>query len=108
MVPSPAQGTLAIEIKSANTKLLEMVNSLSDEDSESIAFLERGFLKKIDGDCHLPIGAYASKSENGYRLKALFGDEAGTKLASVSVEGEKADEALIDSAIKEIRQQLEN
>ena len=108
MIPSPAQGTLAIELSASNTKLLEMVNSLSDEEVENITFLERGFLNKIGGDCHLPIGAYASKTETGYNLKALFGDESGEKLASVSVDGNEASEELVDLAVKEIKKQLEN
>ena len=108
MIPSPAQGTLALELNKSNTKLLEMVNSLSSDESEDFAFLERGFLQKIDGDCHLPIGAIASKTNAGYNLKALFGDEEGKHLARVSVNGAKADESLIDMAIREINKQLEN
>lgn len=108
MIPSPAQGTLALELNESNTKLLEMVNSLSSEESDSIAYLERGFLQKIEGDCHLPIGAFASKTDTGYNLKALFGDENGTKLAKVSVDGTEADDSLIELAIKEIKKQLEN
>ena len=108
MIPSPAQGTLAIELSASNKKLLEMVNSLSDEEIEDITFLERGFLSKIGGDCHLPIGAYASKTENGYNLKALFGDESGEKLASVSIDGNEASEELVYLAVKEIKKKLEN
>ena len=108
MIPSPAQGTLAIEVKSANTKLLDMINSMSDQEAESISFLERGFLDRIGGDCHLPVGAYAEKIDGGFRLKALFGNELGTKLATTSVEGSEANFQLIDSAIKEIMNQLEN
>ncbi|SDB14278.1 hydroxymethylbilane synthase [Pseudobutyrivibrio sp. YE44] len=108
MIPSPAQGTLAIEIKSANTKLLEMVNSLSDEVTNNISFLERGFLEKIGGDCHLPIGAYASKEEEGYVLKTLFGNEDGSKLATAVVSAEEPTEDMIDKAVEDIRKQLED
>ena len=108
MLPSPAQGTLAIEIKSENTKLLEMVNSLSDDDAEAIAFLERGFLKKIGGDCHLPIGAYAFKENDGYVLKALFGNEDGSKLATTMVSSKEPNEKMIDEAVEYIRKQLED
>ena len=83
-------------------------NKLSDEEIEDITFLERGFLSKIGGDCHLPIGAYASKTENGYNLKALFGDESGEKLASVSIDGNEASEELVYLAVKEIKKKLEN
>ena len=107
MIPAPAQGTLAIEVKSDNYELLEMVNSLSDSTIRDITFLERGFLKKIGGDCHLPIGAYASVTDEGYELRALFGTEDGSKLARTKQAGIAANEELIDRAVADIKQQLE-
>ncbi len=107
MIPAPAQGTLAIELKSDNYELLEMVNSLSDSTIRDITFLERGFLKKIGGDCHLPIGAYASATDEGYELRALFGTEDGSKLARTKQVGIDANEELIERAVADIRQQLE-
>ncbi len=107
MIPAPAQGTLAIELKSDNYELLDMVNSLSDSRIRDITFLERGFLKKIGGDCHLPIGAYAAATDEGYELRALFGTEDGSKIARTNQIGLDANEELIDRAVADIRQQLE-
>ncbi len=108
MIPSPAQGTLAIELNQTNTKLLSMVNSLSNEDANRITFLERGFLSKIGGDCHLPIGAIAKKENDKYVLKAMFGNEDGSKLAFTSVSSAEANEDLIDAAVNDIHKQLED
>ncbi|WP_458459725.1 hydroxymethylbilane synthase [Pseudobutyrivibrio sp.] len=107
MIPAPAQGTLAIELKSDNYELLDKVNSLSDSKIKDITFLERGFLKKIGGDCHLPIGAYASATNEGYELRALFGTEDGSKLAHTKQFAAEASEELIDRAVADIMQQLE-
>lgn len=107
MIPAPAQGRLAIEVASSNKELLDMINSLSDEDSRQITFLERGFLKAIGGDCHLPIGAYADEVDGQYTLKALFGNEDGSKLSSVEVRGKEANQEMIDEAVSQIRRQLE-
>ncbi|SEK81334.1 hydroxymethylbilane synthase [Pseudobutyrivibrio ruminis] len=106
MIPAPAQGTLAIELKADNEELLKMVNSFSDEVIRNITYLERGFLKKIGGDCHLPIGAYACVTDTGYELRALFGTEDGSKIAKTVVSGEKATEELIDKAVFDIKKQL--
>lgn len=106
MVPSPAQGRLAIEIAESNKELLDIVNTISDEQSRQIVFLERGFLQAIGGDCHLPVGAYADKTESGFKLTALFGNEDGSKLAKVVVEGPDANQELIDKAVLEIKKQL--
>ena len=107
MIPSPAQGTLAIELNEKNKELLDMVNSLSDEEANSITYLERGFLEKIGGDCHLPIGAYAYKEDDEYVLKALFGSEDGSKLATATVMAKEPSEKMIDEAVEDIRKQLE-
>ena len=106
MIPSPAQGTLAIELRSDNLKLKEIVDSLSDLVANDISFLERGFLLGIGGDCHLPIGAYASKTNDGYELIGLFGNKVGTKLARTKVTSNIANQMLIDKALEDIARQM--
>ena len=106
MIPAPAQGTLVIEVAEENKELLNIVNTLADEETKEITFLERGFLKAIGGDCHLPVGAYAEKSEDGFTLRALFGDVSGSKLASTTVYGKEANQELINKAVAEIKSQL--
>lgn len=106
MIPSPAQGTLAIELNSENVALKEMVDSISDDDSENITFLERGFLAAIGGDCHLPIGAYARKSEIGYELTGLFGTEDGSALATSSFDGDGSLDSIINNVVDDIKKQL--
>ena len=107
MIPAPAQGTLAIELSADNTELLQMVNSLSDETTEKLVRLERGFLDAIGGDCHQPIGAYAEKTDDGYRLYSLFGNEDGSKLVRTVVSGNTADNELVERAVKRIREDLQ-
>ncbi len=106
MIPAPTQGTLALELRADNYKLLEMINSLSDESGDEITFLERSFLEKIGGDCHMPIGAYADKTSNGYRLRALYGTEDGDVLVKTTVEGPSANMQLVDDAIAKIKARL--
>ena len=108
MIPAPAQGTLGIELNANNHELLEMVNALSDEDAEKVTFLERGFLDRIGGDCHLPIGAYAYKENGNFVLKTVFGNETGEKLAFSEVSGTKIEIDMIEKAITDIRRQLED
>lgn len=89
MIPAPAQGILAIELRADNERLLSMINALADDETEKKAAAERGFLKAIDGDCHLPIGAYCEKAEEGkLRLHAMFGNEDGSQMAYADVIGD--------------------
>ncbi len=106
MIPAPAQGVLAIEMAASNTMMREMVDSLADEKAENITRLERGFLSEIGGDCHLPIGAYASYENGEYRLLALYGNEDGTVLAKTEVTGKYPDREIVKRAVYDIKKQI--
>ncbi len=106
MVPAPAQGVLAIELKSGEQELLAKINRLADEESNAAAETERAFLKLCGGGCTLPVGAFAEKTADGkFLLRALFGNEDGSRLAKAEVCG-KPGSALAEEAMKEIRQHL--
>lgn len=108
MIPAPTQGILAIQLNAENTELLEKVNRLADPDTDAAATVERTFLDRIGGDCHLPIAACCQKTEQGYRLLAMFGSEDGSNLATVSLVNSTAGTELAEKAAAEILNQLED
>ena len=88
MISAPAQGALALEIREGEEKLLGMLDAFADEETANQIEAERGFLQEIGGDCHIPVGAACKKTENDtYELRAMFGNEAGTKQAYAFVQG---------------------
>ena len=78
MIPSPAQGILAIELREDNTELLTKLNAIADNDTERQAQAERAFLKEVGADCHLPVGAYLDLQQGFFY--SLFGDADGLNL----------------------------
>ncbi len=89
MIPAPAQGTLALEIRKEDKQLRQLLDALSDAETEQEAGAERCFLKMVGGDCHLPVGACCEKTETGgFRMRVLYGNQTGERLAAVCVEGE--------------------
>lgn len=105
MIPAPAQGILAIELRADNESLLSMINALSDDKTDEIAVAERGFLKAIGGNCHLPVGAYCKRTKEGrLRLRAMFGNEDGSKMAYADVTGDDP-AALAEEAADIIRKE---
>jgi hydroxymethylbilane synthase/uroporphyrinogen III methyltransferase/synthase len=102
MIPAPAQGVLAIELRADDTALLAQVNALSDARTEREVCAERGFLKGIGGDCHLPVGAHADIAADGtLTLRALFGNGDGSRLHAVTLSGADPD-ALAAEAVRRI------
>ena len=101
MISAPAQGILALEVRKDNSKLIEMVNSLSDEETNNIAIVEREFLNYVGGDCHVPIGAICNKdNDETYTLKAVLGNEDGSKLSFVNVTGKNLRQIAKEAALK--------
>lgn len=87
MIPAPAQGALAIEIRENSTELENIINSLSHKETEIQVAAERGFLDGINGSCHIPIGAYCNVDGENINLVGLFGNEDGTKIVTKTIEG---------------------
>ncbi|MBY0245825.1 MAG: hydroxymethylbilane synthase [Sphingobacteriaceae bacterium] len=65
LVPAPAQGALAIQIKENNQELFNILQALNDKDTAEQINLERSVLNIFQGGCHMPLGCYCKK-ENGY------------------------------------------
>lgn len=107
MISAPAQGILALEISKKRGELKEMLDALSEEETEVEAAAERGFLAEIGGDCHVPVGASCVRNDDGtLTLAAMFGDESGEKTAYTTVVGINP-QALAKEAALEIRKQME-
>jgi hydroxymethylbilane synthase len=60
MLPEPGQGALAVEARTDDTEVLEMVRALDDPTSRACVDAERAFLRALGGGCRVPIAAYAS------------------------------------------------
>lgn len=102
MIPAPAQGTLAIELKKGDGELLAKLDALADEETEELVRAERLFQKGIDGDCRLPVGAYARRLSDGQiALYALFGDESGERLRRTLKTG-PTPEAVAAAALRDL------
>ena len=73
------QGALAVEIRKNDSKMMEILKSLNDENTVLRCLGERAFLKQLDGGCSTPIGVHSSilseneaeSSEKDVKLKLI-------------------------------------
>ena len=120
MIPAPAQGTLALELRADNAKLMAKLDALSDEKTNLCAGIEREFLKRIGGNCHLPVAAYCdivsekdrgndSNKNNRLKLLAMFGSEDGKQLARTEQVWDMTSDRndIVERAVRDIRYKLE-
>ncbi|MGB0919792.1 MAG: hydroxymethylbilane synthase [Alphaproteobacteria bacterium] len=59
MMPAPGQGIIALQGRSDDSHVLDLVGPLNDAASFYEALAERAALKALDGDCRTPIAAHA-------------------------------------------------
>jgi hydroxymethylbilane synthase len=63
MIPAPAQGAMVIVAMGNDDFTLDAVSQLNDIETEICTYIERQFLKTLEGGCTAPIGALARYCE---------------------------------------------
>lgn len=83
LVPAPAQGVLAIQIREIDQELLDALQILHHPDVAEALSVERTVLKLFGGGCHLPLGCYCRKDDGMFQVftsKANTGEEFPDRL----------------------------
>ncbi len=79
MIPAPGQGILAVQTRSDNDWLNEIVTAIVDRPTQIAARAERAFLARLGAGCQLPVAAHATTDEaiNSLTLRTLLGSDDG-------------------------------
>ena len=109
MLPAPAQGILALEIREDDKETEKIIDSIKDDITKIQIDAERGFLIGVNGSCHIPMGAYCEIEGEKITLPGLYGDGEGKKIVVQSQVGTLADAPkigyeLAKSVLKEYEQ----
>jgi hydroxymethylbilane synthase len=64
MTPAPAQGAMVVLAMGNDNYTIDAVSQLNHIETEICTFIERQFLKTLEGGCTAPIGALAKYNEN--------------------------------------------
>jgi hydroxymethylbilane synthase len=63
MIPAPAQGAMVVVAMQNDAFTLDALSQLNDIETEIVTYIERQFLKTLEGGCTAPIGALAKYNE---------------------------------------------
>jgi len=81
MIPAPAQGAMVIVALKKDTFSIEATQKLNDLDSNICTYIEREFLRVLEGGCTAPIGAIAEIINDTITFKGvLFSLNGVTKI----------------------------
>ena len=87
-VPAVGQGALGCEIRKEDAWMQELLQSLEHSPTRCAIRAERAFLKRLEGDCHVPVGAYGRLKEGHLVLTGLVACPSGDKRLQETVMGE--------------------
>jgi len=80
MLPAVGQGALAIEIRSANPELVELLAGLDHPETRTAISAERAVLSALEGGCQVPLGAWARIERGTLLLDACVCAPDGTEV----------------------------
>jgi len=87
ILPAPGQGALALEVRSDDEGLLDLIAALDDAPTHMAVLAERAFLRGLGGGCQLPIAAYATTNGSVVQLDGLLGSEDRRRILQGYIEG---------------------
>jgi hydroxymethylbilane synthase len=86
-IPAVGQGSLAIETRAEDERVINFVKVLNHEESWLRAVCERAFLRELQGGCQVPIGAYAWIEGDRIKIKGFISDLEGERFLEGYEEG---------------------
>lgn len=118
MIPAPAQGAMVVVAMEHDDYCREAIAKLNDTQTEICTFIERQFLKKLEGGCTAPIGALAQfKDDAIYFEGALLAINGKQKIeiqktiatnADYSTFGEQCAQEILNNGGKALMQEIRN
>jgi hydroxymethylbilane synthase len=87
MLPAVGQGALCVEVRSGDTETLVLVAWLDHAGTRRTTEAERAFLRRLEGGCQVPIGAYAQLAEGDLALQGLVASPDGLSVVRDEIRG---------------------
>src|SRR5690606_1998560 len=79
-LPAVGQGALAIEHRSDDDNIRQQLSQVNDHETELIVSAERGVMRAVEGNCQIPVGAYAVREGEELFLRGMLADADGSNL----------------------------
>ncbi|MGH2398561.1 MAG: hydroxymethylbilane synthase [bacterium] len=101
MLPAPGQGALGVQVRDDNPQTASIVAAADDAQARITVEAERGVLRRLQGGCRLPMGAFADLTGGRVRLRAAVVSADGRTIIRSERSGDAADAAALGGAVGE-------
>lgn len=85
--PAPAQGAIGLEIRGGDARAASLIAPLAHGPTTLAVTAERAFLRRLDGSCRTPIGAFSRLDGDTLTLKGQILSPDGTQCFTASSSG---------------------
>jgi hydroxymethylbilane synthase len=101
-VPAPGQGIVAVEIRTGDDRMRELLSAIDDAPAAAALNAERAVVERLGGGCQMPIGAYARITDTNVQVTAVVISLDGTRVVRAEATGTTRDpaEAGVDAATR--------
>ena len=72
MLPAPAQGAIGVEARADDRRTLALLTAIDDAPTHRCVAAERALLTALQADCHSPVAALATLSEDAVTVRAAL------------------------------------
>lgn len=100
-LPAPGQGALGLEIRMEDRATAALVAALDDAASRIAVTAERAFLRRLAGDCNVPVAALGTLRGDSLTLTGLVASADGKTLIRDALTGPAADCEALGTALAE-------
>ncbi len=101
ILPAVGQGALGIETRTGDVFTNEMVESLVHQQTVTTVRAERAFLKRLEGGCQVPIGAYATLEGETLIITGMVADLQGVRLIRKEMRGDARQPEVVGERLAE-------
>lgn len=77
-LPAIGQGALGIECRKEDARTIEALAAIVHQETSLCVTAERAVMAAVDGNCRTPVAAFAEKSGDRMRLRALLAEPDGS------------------------------
>ena len=90
-LPAVGQGALAIECRTDDAEVRQMLDFLNDQPTVYATAAERAFLGLLEGGCQVPIGVHADVNGEQIKIEAIIAALDGSNVLRDTIEGAAVD-----------------
>ena len=101
MVSAVGQGAIGVEIREGDEYMLHVLEQIGHPETMECVTAERVVMRRLEGGCQVPIGAYARYEDETLVMDALVGSVDGTRIVREQLCGDPGEPEALGEAMVE-------